>query len=58
MIVYSPSMNPPHPEGTIATYICDDGFALVGPNEVRTCEDIGTGPLGEFSDEAPICERK
>ena len=25
---------------------------------MRTCEDAETGPLGEFSDEAPICERK
>ncbi len=41
--------------GTVATYSCDDGFALVGP-ETRTCVQVET--MGEFSAVAPTCERK
>ncbi len=42
--------------GTVATYSCDDGFVLVGPNETRSCMEVET--LGEFSGAAPTCERK
>ncbi len=59
MISYSPdSEGPEYDLSTMATYSCNDGFVLVGPNEVRICEDVGTGALGEFSDEAPTCERE
>ena len=44
--------------GTVATHMCDAGFALVG-NMNRTCvvdnqEDV----IGEWSESAPTCERK
>ncbi len=59
MISYSPdSEGPEYDLGTMATYSCNDGFVLVGPIEVRICEDVGTGALGEFNDEAPTCERE
>ncbi len=41
--------------GTVATYSCEDGFALVGP-ETRTCVEVET--MGEFNAVAPTCERK
>ena len=59
MISYAPdSEGPVYDLDTIGTYSCDDGFALVGPNVTRICEDVGMGTSGEFSDEAPICERE
>ena len=42
--------------GTVATYSCNNGFVLVGPNETRSCMEVET--LGEFSGVAPTCERK
>ena len=41
---------------TVATYSCNDGFVLVGPNETRNCVEVET--FGEFNGVAPICERK
>ena len=35
-----------------AIYMCDDGFTRIGPL-IRRCM-----PNGEWSDEAPTCERK
>ena len=58
MIVYAPdSTGPEYDQGTVATYICDEGFELVG-DETRTCEDVGAGVIGEFSGAAPTCERE
>ena len=41
----------------VATYSCNRGYRLIGP-EMRTCEDVGAGITGEFSDTEPSCERK
>ena len=57
MIMYAPdSTGPEYGLGTVATYICDEGFALVG-DETRTCVVVGAGVTGEFSGAAPTCER-
>ena len=58
MIVYAPdSTGPQYDLNTVATYICDEGFELVG-DENRTCEDVGAGVVGEFSGTAATCERE
>ena len=57
MIVYAPdSTGPEYDLNTVATYICDEGFELVG-DETRTCEDVGAGVSGEFSGTSATCER-
>ena len=38
--------------GSIATYVCNDDYLLVG-SDTRTCQDNG-----EWSGEEPVCERK
>ena len=43
--------------GNVATYSCNRGYRLIGP-EMRTCEDVGAGITGEFSNTEPSCERK
>ena len=58
MIVYAPnSTGPEYDLNTVATYICNEGFELVG-NETRTCEDAGAGVTGEFNGTAATCERE
>ena len=43
--------------GTVATYTCNVGFALVGEDRTRTCEDVSNGLSGEFNGTAPTCQR-
>ena len=49
MITYGPDTVPDYSVGTIATYMCDDGFNL-GENMVRVCQSDGT-----FSGTDPVC---
>ena len=43
------NMPAPRPVDTTATYVCEEGFALVG-NSVRNCQEDKT-----FSGEDPFC---
>ena len=45
------------PFGTMATYTCVIGFALIG-NDIRTCTGDGSRTTGAFSGIDPTCERK
>ena len=58
--MYAPDNTSPFDLGTLATYICDDGFHLdlsVG-SETRTCvEDFDGNRVGVFDGEAPSCIR-
>ena len=49
MITYAPDTVPDYSVGTMATYVCDEGFNLVG-NMVRECLSDGT-----FSGIDPVC---
>ena len=58
------SYSPPPGDGdltvgvdNVATYSCNRGYGLIG-TEMRTCEDVGAGITGEFSNTEPSCERK
>ncbi len=43
--------------GAMATYECNTGFGLTGPN-IRTCVDgDGLTTAGTWDGEAPTCER-
>ena len=46
-----------HGLGSVATYSCDPGYALVGQT-TRTCEDTngGTVTTGTWSRRQPICQ--
>ena len=44
----------PYNFGTIATHICDTGFGIIG-NVGRTCEKVGTSPVGAWSGTATTC---
>ena len=43
--------------GNVATYSCNRGYVLVGP-EMRTCEDVRAHTIGQFSLTEPSCGRK
>ena len=49
MITYAPDTTPDYSVGTIATYVCDDGFNLVG-DMTRVCQSDST-----FSGTDPVC---
>ncbi len=42
--------------GTVATYGCMDGFALLNGDTSRTCTGNGTTVNGEFDGQEPSCE--
>ena len=51
-ITYAPDNVSDFEIGTVATYVCDPGFILVG-DMTRVCS-----VLGLFNGEAPFCQRK
>ena len=56
-ISYGPdSEGPDFDLNTVATSSCNEGFVLVGEDQMRTCVDVSNGPSGEFNGTAPICE--
>ena len=58
MIKYAANTASEFEIGTVATYLCDAGFALVG-NMNRTCvDDNQEDVVGLWSENAPACERK
>ena len=52
MISYSRGTTNPFDFGTIATFVCDDGFFLDG-SMTSTCG--GTAPVGLWDESSPIC---
>ena len=57
MISYGPdSEGPDYDLSTVATYNCDEGFALVGEDQMRTCVDVSNGLSGDFNGTAPSCQ--
>ena len=58
MIKYAANTTSEFEIGTVATYLCDAGFALVG-NMNRTCVDDNQADIvGVWSESAPTCECK
>ena len=56
-ISYGPdSEGPDYDLNTVATYSCNEGFALVGEDQIRICVDVSNGPSGEFNGTAPMCQ--
>ena len=42
-------LNATRPNGTVATYTCDDGFRLDGNTRIRICD------TGNWTATAPVC---
>ena len=61
-IEYSTNTTAPYNLGTVATYICNEGFRLDisnGGSETRTCiDDMDNDRQGIFDNQAPQCVRK
>lgn len=46
-----------HEFGTVASFNCTEGFALVGPEDI-SCSGNGSSTMGQFTPEPPSCECK
>ena len=58
MITFAANTTSEFDVGTIATHLCDSGFALVGSMN-RTCVDDNQEDIvGVWSESAPTCEGK
>ncbi|XP_064384964.1 uncharacterized protein LOC135333878 isoform X2 [Halichondria panicea] len=47
---------PPFDYATVASYICNPGYAVIGTVETRTCRGDGSTPIGMWTGTAPICQ--
>ena len=56
-VVYSPDTNFPFEFMTVATYVCDSGFGLIG-TETRTCDHDDSSPNGKWTGMAAFCDGK
>ena len=54
-IMFAEGTTSPFEVGTIATYICNLGYSLMGGDSARTCEGDGTQEYGMWSGLAPEC---
>ena len=55
MIRYTAGTTAPYDYGTIATFSCNDGFALVG-STARTCSGSGQSVKGVWNESIPYCK--
>ncbi len=55
-IIYG-GRNNPFSVGTVATYFCNSGYALNGPNS-KTCVESDEGTAVFDPPQTPICDRK
>ncbi len=56
-IEYLPDTTAPYDVSTVAIYICDEGYALMGGSPMRNCIGLSNGGA-IFNGTAPTCERK
>ena len=54
-VVFSTGVSAIYSFGTVATYICDPGFGIVGGTILRTCGGDGLTPNGTWTGSAPSC---
>lgn len=57
-ILFSGNMIAPFELRTVATYSCDPGYGLMAMMDTteRTCEDLDSDIVGEWSATPPSCE--
>ncbi len=56
-IEYLPDTTAPFDVSTVAIYICDEGYVLMGGSPMRNCIVLSDGGA-IFNGTAPTCERK
>lgn len=54
-IIYSTDSISPYEFATMAMYICDTGFGLIG-DVTRTCNGDDSSPDGMWTGQAPSCD--
>ena len=57
-ITYAEDTIPNYELGTVATYMCDDGFFLMGEDQMNCTVGDGTSAVGVFDKQSPTCIRK
>ncbi len=57
-ISYAVDIEDPFDLGTIATYMCDDGFILVGDEERNCTVGVAGSAVGRWTGTQPTCVRK
>ncbi len=57
-IAFSTVPSPNYELGTIATYSCNSGLALLGSSAIRTCDGDGSNSIGNWNGNEPSCESK
>ena len=55
-IMYGVDTEAPFDLGTMATYVCNDGFGLMDVNSTRFCTGDDSTVVGEWSGSASRCE--
>ena len=53
-IIFSNDTTSPYEFGTVATYVCDTGFSLIGET-TRTCDGDDSSPIGMWTGNDPSC---
>ncbi|XP_064387965.1 uncharacterized protein LOC135336171 isoform X3 [Halichondria panicea] len=56
VIIYSTDTTSPYDFGTVATYVCDTGFGLIGEEATQTCDGDDSSPNGVWSGRSPMCD--
>ena len=57
-IIYAEDTIANYELGTVATYLCDDGFFLMGEDQRNCTVGDGTSAVGVFDKPLPTCIRK
>ena len=57
-VTYANDTTPNYEFTTQATYVCDQDYALVEGNSIRSCGGDGSSSIGTWSGNEPRCERK
>ncbi len=55
-IDYFADTSSPFDYATVASYICNPGYAVIGTVKTRTCVGDGSTPIGIWTGTAPICQ--
>ena len=56
VIIYSTDITSPFDFGTVATYVCNTGFGLIGEEATQLCDGDDSSPNGVWSGRSPMCD--
>lgn len=55
-LIFTTDIISDHDFGTVATYLCDTGYAAVGGDARRVCSGDGSNTNGTWTGVPPTCE--